>query len=226
VDTDGVPAAMAVTLFANADMLELLLARGADPNRTGPGGATALMWAVPDVEKMRRLISHGANVNARSDTDRTALLVAASYPGTVTHIQLLLDRGADLRAEDRGGSTALSLAIRSASVDVVRFLVDKGLDPKAISPLALRPGLARYDLPTVDYLMVNVATTPGPDVIGAAATWQPADRVARWIERGANVNAGASVAQYARTALMNAVASEAEGADTVRLLLNCSSESP
>ena len=79
-DADGVPALMAATLFADADTVELLLSRGADPNRTGPGGATALMWAVPDVEKMRRLIDHGANVNARSETDRTALLVAASYP--------------------------------------------------------------------------------------------------------------------------------------------------
>jgi hypothetical protein len=210
---------MAATLFANADMLELLLARGADPNRTGPGGATALMWAVPDVEKMRRLISHGANVNARSETDRTALLVAASYPATVNALRLLLDRGADLRAEDRGGSTALSLAIRSASVDVVQFLVEQGLDPKALSPFAARAGVARYDLPTIDYLM-SKAPASGPELLGAAATWQPVDRVARWIERGANVNTGASPAQYSRTPLMNAVASEAEGADTVKLLLD------
>jgi ankyrin repeat protein len=218
-DPDGVPALMAAALFANADMMELLLARGADPNRTGPGGATALMWAAPDIEKMRRLIDHGAVVNARSETERTALLVAASYPGTVNVLGLLLDHGADLRAEDRGGSTALTLAIRSASVDVVRFLVEKGLDPKALSPLAARAGVARYDLPTIDYLM-SKAPASSPELLGAAATWQPADRVARWIDRGANVNTGASPAQYARTPLMNAVASEAEGADTVKLLLD------
>jgi N-acyl-D-amino-acid deacylase len=218
-DADGVPALMAATLFADADTVEFLLSRGADPNRTGPGGATALMWAAPDVEKVRRLLNHGANVNARSETDRTALLVAASYPATVNALRLLLDRGADLRAEDRGGSTALSLAIRSASVDVVQFLVEKGLDPARLSPLAARAGVARYDLPTIDYLM-SKSPASSPDLLGAAATWQPADRVARWIERGANVNTGASPAQYSRTALMNAVASEAEGADTVKLLLD------
>jgi len=218
-DSDGVPALMAAALFGNADMVELLLAYGADPNRTGPGGATALMWAAPDVEKIRRLVNHGANVNARSDTDRTALLVAASYPGTVNALQLLLDRGADLRAEDRGGSTALSLAVRSASVDVARFLVEKGLDPNSLSPLAARAGVARYDLPTIDYLM-SKSPASSPDLLGAAATWQPADRVARWIDRGTSVNTGASPAQYSRTPLMNAVASEAEGADTVKLLLD------
>jgi len=219
VDADGTPAVMAATLFGNVDMVDLLLTRGAEPNRTGPGGATALMWAVPDIEKVRRLLSHGANVNAKSETERTALLVAASYPGTVNVLRLLLERGADLRAEDRGGSTALSLAVRSADVEVVKFLAGKGLDPTALSPGAQRAGLARYDLPTTDYLMSQVQSS-AQDFLGAAATWQPTDRVARWIERGANVNAAAAAAQYSRTPLMNAVTSEAEGAETVKLLLD------
>src|SRR5438552_15711431 len=217
-DPDGVPALLTATLFANADMVELLLKHGADPNRTGPGGATALMWAVPDIEKVRRLLTHGAMVNARSDTERTALLVAASYPGTVDVLRLLLDRGADRRAQDRGGATALSLAVRSADVEVVRFLVEKGSDPTALSPLAQRQGFARYDLPTTDFVISKGATPPA-DVLITAATWQPSDRVAGWIERGANVNAVAAPGQYARTPLINAGTSEAEGADTVRLLL-------
>jgi ankyrin repeat protein len=218
-DPDGVPALLTATLFANADMVELLLKHGADPNSTGPGGATALMWAVPDIEKVRRLLTHGAMVNARSDTERTALLVAASYPGTVDVLRLLVDRGADLGAQDRGGSTALSLAVRSADIDVVRFLVEKGSDPKALSPLAQRAGFARYDLPTTDFL-ISKGVTPPADVLSTAATWQPTDRIAGWIERGANVNAVAAPAQYARTPLINAVTSEAEGVDTVKLLLD------
>src|SRR5262249_29414344 len=50
--------------------------------------------------------------------------------------------------------------------------------------------------------------------------WQPADRIAHWIELGANVNGSASAAQYARTPLMNAVTSEAAPAETVKLLLD------
>jgi ankyrin repeat protein len=219
VDGEGVPVLMTATLFANADMLELLLARGADPNRTGPSGATALMWAVPDVEKTQRLIAHGADVNARSDTDRTALLVAASYPSTVNVIRLLLDHGADLRAEDRGGSTALSLAIGSGSIDVVRFLVEKGLDPRALPPLALRAGFARNDLATTDYLLTT-ASKPGTEIFSVATIWQPADRIAHWIELGAGVNSSAGTAQYARTPLMNAVTSEAGTIETVKLLLD------
>ena len=165
VDAEGVPALMAATVFADAEMVEVLLKHGADPNRAGPGGATALMWAVPDVEKVRLLIARGANVNARSETERTAAARGRRYPRTVDLLRLLLDRGADLRAQDRAGSTALSLAIRSADVDVVRFLVEKGLDPNALSPAARRVGLARYDLPTTDYLL-SKGLTPSPDLLG------------------------------------------------------------
>ena len=92
-------------------------------------------------------------MNAKSDTERTPLLVAASFPRTVAVLRLLLERGADLRAQDRAGATALALAVRSADVDVVRFLVERGLDPNALSAAARRAGFARNDRPTVDYLM-------------------------------------------------------------------------
>ncbi len=217
VDVDGTPAIMAATLFGDADLVKLLLDRGADPNRAGVGGNTALMWAVPDAHKVRLLLDHGANVNARSETDRTAFLVAASYPRTVDVLRLLLDRGADMRAQDRASASALALAVRSADVDVVRFLVDRGLDPAALSAAARRAGFARNDLPTTDYVM-SKAPAPSQDALQPAATWQPANVVARWIDLGADVN-GSMAQQYARTPLMNAVTSEAEGAETLKLLL-------
>jgi len=217
VDADGTPALMAATLFGDANLVKVLLDGGADPNRTGVGGTTALMWAVPNVDKVRLLIDHGANVNAKSETDRTAFLVAASFPRTLDVLRLLLDKGADLRAQDRSGANALALAVRSADVEVVRFLADKGLEPGALTAGARRAGVARNDLPTADYL-VSKAPASAPELLGAAATWQPANLVARWIEAGGDVNSSLA-AQYARTPLMNAITSEAEGVDTVRLLL-------
>jgi N-acyl-D-amino-acid deacylase len=133
-------------------------------------------------------------------------------------LRLLLDRGADLRAQDKAGATALALAVRSADVEVVRFLVEKGLNPDDLTPAARRAGFARYDLPTTEYLM-SKGLTPAPDLLITAATWQPRKLVARWIELGADVNA-TNAAQYGRTPLMTAVTSEAEGADTLKLLLD------
>jgi N-acyl-D-amino-acid deacylase len=217
VGTDGVPLVMTATLFASADIVELLLKRGADPNRTDPAGATALMWAVPNLDKARVLLARGANANARSKTGRTPLLVAASYPGTVNVLRLLLDRGADLRAQDQAGQSALSLAVRSSDIDVVRFLVERGLDPATLTPGARRVAFARYDLPIVEFLL-SKSPAPSPELLGTATTWQPVALVARLIESGADVN-GPLNAAYARTTLMNAVTSEAAGADIVKLLL-------
>ena len=125
---------------------------------------------------------------------------------------------ADLRAQDKGGATALALALRSADVEVVRFMVDRGLDPNALSPAARSVALARHDLPTANYLISKVPS-PIPNVLNVAATWQPAPFIARWIELGADVN-GTNAAQYARTPVMTAVASETESTDTLKLLLD------
>src|SRR4029434_2841412 len=101
-DADGVPALMTAALFAGTDAMKLLLDHGADPNAANGTGATALMWAVPDVEKVRLLLTRGASVKARStNKGRTALLIAAGYPGSTAIVGLLLDKGADLRDRDR-----------------------------------------------------------------------------------------------------------------------------
>jgi ankyrin repeat protein len=218
VDAEGTPAVMVATLFGNARIVERVLARGADPNRPDAAGATALMWAVPDLTKMRALLARRANVNAKSATERTALLVAASYPNTVPALRLLLESGADLRAQDRGGATALTLATRSSDAAVVQFLSDRGLDLAALPPAARRVGLTRWDRPTTDLLLAR-RLGPGPDVLVATAAWQPMPLVERWIADGADVNAR-NAAQYGRTPLLSAVTSERQGVETMKTLLD------
>jgi len=218
VNDNGVPALMSATLFGDVKMMELVLAHGADANRTGPAGTTALIWAVPDVAKVRLLLAHGANVNAKSDNGRTALLVASSFPRTTDLLRLLLERGADLRAQDGAGATALSLAVRSSDLDVVKFLVGNGLDPKTLSPGAVRVALARWDRPTTDYLIAR-GINPSPDLLLTTANWEPPELVAHWIDAGANVNA-TNTGQYSRTPLLSAVASDAPASvANVKLLL-------
>lgn len=219
-DEEGTPALMAATLFAGADCLELLLKHGADPNQTDAAGATPLIWAVPDFQKVQLLIEYGANVNAKSATmGRTPLVIAASHPGSVNVLKLLVDEGADIHAKDRTGLDAFALATRSADVEVVRFLVENGIDPNEPVPPAVRSRLyARHHLPAIDYLM-SQGLRISKDALISAASWQEPELIKSWIEMGADVNAR-SATSYNRTPLMTAASSERAGPATLRLLLD------
>ena len=215
-DTEDTPALMAAALYTDARCVKLLLDRGADPNATDKAGATALMWAIPDAAKVKLLIAAGADVNAVSkNLGRTPLLIAASFPGSVAVLQLLLDHGANIHAKDRRGMHALGRAAVSADVEVVRFLVEHGCDPDEPGYLTT-VRYARHYLPTLEYLLSQGAHVE-KDALAMSAHWQDPKVIETWIERGADVNARA--APYNRTALMTATASEQSGAAIVKLLL-------
>ena len=217
-DADGVPALMLATLFADADCVEQLLKHGADPNQADTVGATALMWAMPDIRKARVLIEHGANVNARStNLGRTPLLIAAAYPGTVDLLDLLLARGADLRAKDTAENTALAMAMRSADLGVLRFLVDRGLDPKEGVPAgAVNAVYTRARPAVIDYAMSRGLKAP-KDILVRASNWQSPDLIKRWIADGADVNTRGG--PYSMSPLLTATTSEFASAETLRALL-------
>jgi ankyrin repeat protein len=217
-DANGTPALMAATLYAGADCLKLLLDRGADPNGANSAGATPLMWAIPNLAKVKLLVEHGADVNARSaNLQRTPLLVAASYPGDVEILRLLVSKGADIHAKDKSGMHALGRAATYADVDVVRFLVEHGCDPneEGYGPARLRV-FARHHLPAIEFLMSKGLKIPAEAMTGAAH-WQPPDLLEKWIAMGADVNG--RLAPYRRTPLMTAAASEQSTPASLKVLL-------
>ena len=224
-DSEGTPALMAATLYSNADLVNLLLNRGANPNVTNAVGATPLIWAIPDLAKVKTLLEHGANANAKSKTlQRTPLLVAASYPGSVEVLKLLLSKGADLHAKDSDGMHALGRAVVSADVSVVRFLVESGSDPNeegyGIGNTVTRL-YARHYLPSIEYLQ-SKGLKMNPDILPAAVHWHPQQLLEKWIAMGANVNA--RTGRYQRSALMTAAASEQSTPATLRTLLEKGSD--
>src|SRR6202044_3818989 len=90
-----------------------LLKAGADANERLPHGETALMMAsrTGNVDAIKVLLDHGAEVNAKETLRGTTALMWAADEGHAPAIQLLLQHGADIKARsdpaERGRGPAL-----------------------------------------------------------------------------------------------------------------------
>ncbi|HKY44235.1 MAG TPA: ankyrin repeat domain-containing protein [Pyrinomonadaceae bacterium] len=89
----------------NAEMVELLLAHGADPKARGDWNRTALMSA-NTAAKVKLLLAKGAEIDAQDKDGQTALMHAAER-GDAAVAGALLDSGASVNLVDNEGLTAL-----------------------------------------------------------------------------------------------------------------------
>jgi uncharacterized protein len=80
-----------------------------------------------DVKCLRRLLTAGAEINARDRYGQTALMIAARG-GKSSVVHLLLENGAALDYTAKYGLSALMLAVIGGHIDIVRALVEAGAD--------------------------------------------------------------------------------------------------
>src|SRR6266487_3746498 len=85
---------MYAAIYGDAGLVAEMLRAGADPNLRNYAGASALLWALDDVEKVRVLVKAGADVNGTSDFGRTPLTIASDHAGSAPIVKLLLEGGA------------------------------------------------------------------------------------------------------------------------------------
>lgn len=93
--------------------------------------ATPLMIAasLPDnIEMIKFLIDHGANLNKETEEGETALHIASRL-GNLENVRALIDFGGNkikLDAKDDSGYTPLMIALIEDHFDIVRLLVEAG----------------------------------------------------------------------------------------------------
>jgi ankyrin repeat protein len=146
-----------------------LLKRGADPNRPDSHGKTPLAWVIgyseaddaTRIRMLKLLLDSGADPKAiQPDEYRFTPLHEAALLGKTEMAEILLKRGADVRATDKEGNTPLHWAGRH--VDTAKFLLDAGADPQARSKEGSTPidwARANGNTSTLKILTNALATT-------------------------------------------------------------------
>jgi len=109
------------------DVVEYLLAQGADINAVSQSGSTPLHGAASYgiIEIARLLIDKGAIVDKPNAGGYTPLL-GASAGGRGDIVRLLAEKGANINASLPDGRTSLSLAVWNSDTALTRFLLEKG----------------------------------------------------------------------------------------------------
>jgi len=109
------------------DIVEYLLAQGADINAVSRSGSTPLHGAASygHTEIARYLITKGAIVDKPNAGGFTPLL-GASASGRGDIVRLLVEKGANINTVMQDGRTALVMAVWNSDTALTRFLLDKG----------------------------------------------------------------------------------------------------
>lgn len=96
----------------NAQDCDALIEYGADPNWSGPGGDTSLIVACRrgHIEVVNILLSHGANINAISNSDGMGPIHICSSRGDLDMLNLILEANANVSLRTRNGLTAVDIA--------------------------------------------------------------------------------------------------------------------
>jgi ankyrin repeat protein len=178
--TDGATPLMYAALYADAELLRTMLAAGGNPNLASDSGATALIWAVEDVDKVRLLLDAGADVNATSGFGRTPLVVAAISPASAPAAELLLARGGQPLPP------ALNAAANYSEALVGQLLAAGARDKGEAAGNALRAAC----FACLDVLVPRDGKVPrGLVNVLPPGAWGETEQIRAALDHGADVNA-------------------------------------
>jgi ankyrin repeat protein len=126
---------------ASTDLIQLLLAKGAEVNTTfARFGTTPLMEAVSDNSIVAELLlKAGALPNARDLKGYTPLFYAIPNSHENEAVNLLMAHGADVHNLTENKLTSLHLAASSGRLELAKLFLEKGVDINALDEESQTP---------------------------------------------------------------------------------------
>lgn len=116
----------------NVELVDVLLAAGADDTTVDHNGATVLHFSCSrgSVELIQLLLERGANKDQLTVQEAHAPLHSACAAGNLEVMRVLINAGADLENHNWNGSTPLNFVCQKAGVhpEVVQLLLASGAD--------------------------------------------------------------------------------------------------
>ena len=131
VDEDGNTLLMYAAMQSNVEMMEVVLKEGVCVNAQNNTGASALHLALADVETVQYLLNAGSDINQADKLGYTPLMrsIAQRCPEVA---KLLLESKADIAPVTSAGVPIIAIAAESGDVDMVKMLLNAGVDATAV----------------------------------------------------------------------------------------------
>jgi hypothetical protein len=117
-------------LCGNANNVEVLLRRGADPNTWLRYGFPIIYFAATkgDAAIVRLLMEGGATADVIYGDNGFSPLICAAFNGHTETVLALIDHGADIESRSNLGVSPLIFAARNGHCETVKLLVVRGAD--------------------------------------------------------------------------------------------------
>lgn len=242
--TKDVPTILFAALSADSETLKILIEAGVHiKNKEEPFRsllskylhADPFFWKTPKDENERRLILQkyekgvgillkaGADYTTVTEKDLKSPIFIAAEKGYIQAVKLLLDKGVSLNTENRNDRLLLYYAAEGdwegkvSKIEMIEFLLARGIDPQNECSPALLTASSRGDLPVIERLLKNGAEINPKcgSPLWNAVVKRKTETAKFLIESGANLD----FKDYSGTNLLM-VAAKNQDAETVQMLID------
>jgi ankyrin repeat protein len=239
-----VPAILFAALSADSETVETLIKAGVriegkeEPIRSILSKylrSDPFFWKKPKDENERKsilkkyengvdiLLKSGADYTFAAENDLKSPISIAAEKGYIQAVKLLLDKGVSINNKDSNGKSLLSYAAdgdwegKESKLEIIEFLLARGIDPQNECSPALFTASARGDLPVIQILLkkgAKINPKCGSPLFDAVER-QRLDAAKFLIDSGADINYRGN---YGENLLM--IAAKYNNAEMVKLLLD------